>query len=164
MKMVQKILNVIEDLKETYGTTNPFVLCRHLDIHIDYSKMSAKGMYINSFGFKNVVLNSELQGFSKYFTLAHELWHAIEDNGDDVRFFKDYTFANIDIYETKANTFAAYLLLDEDTDQFNIENLDLLDDDVKKELERFIQRTLDRNQIIFKSDFGKKIINIKGER
>ncbi|WP_338974518.1 ImmA/IrrE family metallo-endopeptidase [Fusobacterium necrophorum] len=95
------------------------------------------------------MLNSELQGFSKYFTLAHELWHAIEDNGDDVRFFKDYTFANIDIYETKANTFAAYLLLDEDTDQFNIENLDLLDDDVKKELERFIQRTLDRNQIIF---------------
>ncbi|KYM42950.1 ImmA/IrrE family metallo-endopeptidase [Fusobacterium necrophorum] len=149
MKMVQKIINVIEKLKETYGTTNPFVLCQHLDIHIDYSRMSAKGMYINSFGFKNVVLNSELQGFSKYFTLAHELWHAIEDNGDDVRFFKDYTFANIDIYETKANTFAAYLLLDEDTDQFNIENLDLLDDDVKKELERFIQRTLDRNQIIF---------------
>ncbi|WP_338974521.1 hypothetical protein LC557_06350 [Fusobacterium necrophorum] len=44
--MVQKIINVIEKLKETYGTTNPFVLCQHLDIHIDYSRMSAKGMYI----------------------------------------------------------------------------------------------------------------------
>lgn len=147
--MVRKILEVIDQLKTEYETTNPFIICQYLGIHVTYSNMTVKGMYINSFGVKNIILNSNLTGFSKIFTLAHELWHAIEDNGEEVNFFKDYTFNNTDIYEIRANTFAAYLLLEDEKDYFDIDNIEALDEDIKKELEKFIQRTLDRNRIIF---------------
>ncbi len=147
--MIKKILKIIKQLKKEYETTNPFVICQYLGIHIEYSNIAVKGMYINSFGIKNIILNSNLSGFAKFFTLAHELWHAIEDNGEEVRFFKDYTFNNTDIFEIKANTFAAYMLLDDEKDCFNIENIDDLEEDIKKELEQFIQRILERNNIVF---------------
>ncbi len=133
--------NFVKDLIKEHETNNPFVICRNLKIRITYIDSSEmKGAVTKILGKPCIFLSSYLEGFSKYFALSHELCHAIKHDIEEVKFFKDNTFYSTDKFEIEANEFAALLLKNPETQNYDIDNLDDLDREVEEELVKFIYK------------------------
>ena len=99
------ILKMVKSLKEKLGTSDPFIICKILNIEITYSDLDdTKGVCEEVFGKKSIIINSQLSQAAHTFVLAHELGHALLHNaaalGTPLRY----------IYEMEADLFATCLL------------------------------------------------------
>lgn len=111
----------VKNLTEKYGTSDPFKLCKYLKIYIFYKDLGEemKGFYQKIKARKVIVINENLDKFSKRVVCAHELGHCILHSNKQVQFSREHSLLpKNSIYELEANKFAAELLIDEDDDNY----------------------------------------------
>lgn len=126
----------VKNLVKKWETRNPFLLCKFLKIDILYCELgNIKGYYKKSLGKKIIVLDTNLDEFSKKVVLSHELGHALLHSSKYVNYMKDYQLLpKTSILEYEANKFAAELLIDKDMQEYYYDNC-MLDNRILNELE-----------------------------
>lgn len=102
----------VKNLIEKYNEKNPYKLCQKLGINVVFDDLKEiKGYYKNVLGNKYIVINDELDDYSKKIVLCHELGHAVLHSSKNINFMKkNFTYYASEL-ENEANEFAAQLLL-----------------------------------------------------
>ena len=74
-----KIKKAVENLKATYNTNNPFVICEHLGITVRERNFNEtrKAYFVSIYGQPSITINSNYIEKSKNILCAHELGHII---------------------------------------------------------------------------------------
>lgn len=114
------IKELVKSITNEYWTNCPFKLCKHLGIVIKYFDLGEiKGFFKEIDNLKYIVINNELSGFDKRFVCAHELGHCLLHGGEDMKFLLEHkNIVRHSKYEEEANLFAAYLLKDEEINEY----------------------------------------------
>lgn len=133
-KRKREILDLINNLYFEFGTKNPIRLCKGLGIDVVSANIEMKGLYTEVFSSKLIVIQNILDGFAKLFVIAHELFHALEHDCEQIRFFRERTSFKTNIYEEEANFFAAQLL----KDYIPCHQDEFADLEVAEELEKYL--------------------------
>ena len=113
MEYIERIAN---QLKEQYGTKDPFVICDALDIvvlAVDLGK-NIRGFYQKLLGTQLIYINTNLNYREKDIVCAHELAHAILHPACDFYYGlkqNDFVCARL---EREADIFCAHLLIEDD--------------------------------------------------
>lgn len=117
--------NVIQKLVKKFGTNDPFVIAKGLNIIVVYKNMgkTTRGIYFRKLRRRFIVINSELSEEWQKVVCAHELGHDRLHPGLGRFWLDENTFFNTGKYERQANTFAVKLLT-YTTNQFIDEPLD----------------------------------------
>ena len=111
--MGEQIYKIVDSLVYKYKTSNPYELCEHLGLKVDYVSYG-KGIILAS---KIIKLNKKkYTDHSLYVLCAHELGHAILHNGDCINCFDDNDTLEKIEKDRQANIFAAYLLFEDDNE------------------------------------------------
>lgn len=120
----------VKNLIKKYNTSDPFLLCKKLNIILISTDIGTiKGYYKHPYGRKVIVINSKLKEFTQKIVLSHELGHAVLHSNRSVALMHDKILHYSSTVENEANKFAAELLLnDYDTD--NIESCDYYNDEI----------------------------------
>lgn len=111
----------VRNLTKKYGTKNPYTLCKMLKIHIRYMDLGdVKGVYKKIVTNKFIIINENLSEFAQLIVLCHELGHALLHDSSEIQSFKDCNlFPKVNNrIEVEANTFAAELLFDDNSDDY----------------------------------------------
>ncbi|WP_147370833.1 ImmA/IrrE family metallo-endopeptidase [Fusobacterium polymorphum] len=142
-KRKKEILKLINDLYFEFGTKNPLRLCKGLGIEVVSANIEMKGLYTEVFSSKLIIIQNLLDDFAKLFVIGHELFHALEHDCEQVRFFREYTSFKTNLYEEEANYFATHLLEDcipfhllEDCIPFHQD--EIADLEIAEELEKYL--------------------------
>lgn len=108
-------------LKRKYDETDPFRLCKNLNIQLLFIPMgtepeSCKWFFLKQSRIKCITINSDLSILFQRIICAHELGHAIlHKNKSGINAFHDFgLFDSVSSLEYEANIFAAEFLLDDD--------------------------------------------------
>lgn len=111
------IQSKVDELYKKYGTRNPFTLARQLNIQIFYWDLPTeiKGFYQYEKRNRFIFINSELSLEEQLVVCAHELGHAVLHTKLNTPFMRTNTLFSIDKIEVQANTFAAYLLIPDES-------------------------------------------------
>ena len=106
-----KIKKAVENLKATYNTNNPFVICEHLGITVRERNFNEtrKAYFVSIYGQPSITINSNYIEKSKNILCAHELGHIILGHTGVNNFESENQEA-----EREANLFAASLLISDD--------------------------------------------------
>ena len=126
--MNQRIKASVKYLVQKHGTRDPESIAKGEGINIVYKPYSegTKGYYININGSKYIVINENLDEYTRQVVLSHELGHAMHHSDHDIYFIREHTFLSTNIYEDEANAFAAELLIDcNDIDEVQLENMSI---------------------------------------
>ncbi len=121
------ICDKVSKIKNKYAESDPFKLCKEMDILTLFSPMgtlpsSCKGFYLTQSRIKSITVNSDLSEDFQRIICAHELGHSVlHDEFSGVNGFHDFEFfdANNKL-EYEANIFASELLIN-DEDILNID-------------------------------------------
>ena len=132
-KRKKEILKLINDLHFEFGTKNPIRLCKGLGIELVSANIEMKGLYTEVFSSKLIIQNL-LDDFAKLFVVGHELFHALEHDCEQVRFFRECTGFKTNIYEEEANFFATQLL----KDFIPFHQDEIADFEIAEELEKYL--------------------------
>lgn len=105
----------VKNLKEKYGTSNPFLLCKFLKIVVIYQDLGdLKGFSIKYLRRKLICLNENLNETDCKIVCAHELGHCMLHQLKDMNFMMNHTkLIRTSNLEKEANLFAIELLYDE---------------------------------------------------
>ena len=134
-KRKKEILKLINDLHFEFGTKNPIRLCKGLGIELVSANIEMKGLYTEVFSSKLIIIiQNLLDDFAKLFVVGHELFHALEHDCEQVRFFREYTGFKTNIYEEEANFFATQLL----KDFIPFHQDEIADFEIAEELEKYL--------------------------
>ncbi|MCF2673349.1 ImmA/IrrE family metallo-endopeptidase [Fusobacterium varium] len=96
----KEISKLAKKLTEEYETNDPKLLSKYLGILIIYEDIGdIKGTFIKSFDDKYIIINNRLKGFTKSFVTGHELFHALEDNTEQIMFLNEHTLFSTDEVE-----------------------------------------------------------------
>jgi len=112
---LNRIAQLVNDIKETHGTSCPFELCDAMDIavlDVEFPE-SVNGIFLNKDGKSTIYLNSDLTERERTVICAHELGHVLLHENFNSQFIKLHTFMSIPRLEKEADYFCAYLLLDD---------------------------------------------------
>lgn len=115
--MSNDIRDIALGLKDLYDTSDPFELCKCLDIIVLINDL---GDELSGFfqrtpdGTEILHLNSRLNEYERRYTCGHELGHAILQPELAISFFIKNPLLIKNKYEIEADTFAAELLLEDD--------------------------------------------------
>lgn len=105
---------VIADIRDKYGTTDPFKLAEELNIIIVYHHLGrCHGYYMAESGVKIICLNEADEEPVKRYTLAHELGHYFLHGDANYFALKDTLFQS-GWQERQADKFAVNLLITND--------------------------------------------------
>ena len=106
-----KIKQAVDNLKATYNTNNPFVICDHLGITVRERNFneSRKAYFVSIYGQPSITINSNYIEKSKNILCAHELGHIILGHTGVNNFESENQEA-----EREANLFAASLLISDE--------------------------------------------------
>ena len=105
------IKHMVDQLVNTYETTNPYKLCRRLGLDICYEPLgSLNGLLLVDKRRGCILINSELEDELQLITCAHELGHFVLGHDSNRIFLSTHTFQRTERLEEDANTFAAELL------------------------------------------------------
>lgn len=129
-----EILKLIDKLHFEFGTKNPIRICKSLGIEIVSANIEMKGLYTEVFSSKLIIIQNLLEDFAKLFVVAHELFHALEHDCEQIRFFRECTSFKTNIYEEEANFFATQLL----KDCISYHQDEIADWEIAEELEKYI--------------------------
>lgn len=114
MKRRKNIKLRVENLIKKYNTRNPYKLCEKLKIIIFYTDLGGiKGYYKKVLKNKYIVINENLDDYSRKIVLCHELGHALLHSNKDINFMKKNFLNFTSELENEANKFAAELLLNQ---------------------------------------------------
>ena len=110
------IRDLAEELIDRYQTRNPYEICKELDIDVVYDDIgSLKGLYTIIMDCKFILINKNLNEYTKKIICAHELGHELlhHEFAEDkiIKEFMIYDMKNRPEYE--ANVFACHILLDD---------------------------------------------------
>ncbi|MFJ7661978.1 ImmA/IrrE family metallo-endopeptidase [Lysinibacillus sp. NPDC097162] len=107
----------VEYLYEKYNTRNPFTLARYMKVEIFYWELPSeiKGFYQYEKRNRFIFINSNLSIDEQLIVCAHELGHAILHTKLNTPFMRTNTFFSVDKVEIEANTFAAHLLIPDES-------------------------------------------------
>lgn len=133
-KRKKEILKLINDLYFEFGTKNPIRICKELEIEVVSAYIEMKGLYTKVFSSKLIIIQNFLDDFAKLFVIAHELFHALEHDCEQVRFFRECTAFKTNIYEEEANFFATQLL----KDYIPYHQDEIADFEIAEELEKYL--------------------------
>ncbi|VEH39430.1 Metallopeptidase immA [Fusobacterium varium] len=130
MRPMKNIKKRVKNLIKKYGTSNPYKLCKYLNIEIFYMDLgNVKGIYKKTLTNKFIIINENLTKFSQTIVLVHELGHAILHDSREMQALKDYDL--FPKYTTKieieANIFTSELMYDENIEDYEYD----LDIDIK---------------------------------
>ena len=127
---IQEINDSVTKLKKYHCETDPFRLCRDMQIKILYSSMgthdeACKGFFLESKRIKTITVNSDLPKIFQRIIVAHELGHAVlHKKSSKIHAFHEMSLFDENVpLEKEANLFAAELLL-EDSDVLEVLNCD----------------------------------------
>lgn len=112
MAVNEKIYRLINNLCETSGTLNPFVIAEMMGIEIRYVPFltNPEGQYLKIFNDPIILLNEKYEEHNhRYFLVAHELHHAIEHKELSGYYVQNNVTRGK--LENEANAFAAALLV-----------------------------------------------------
>ncbi|MHC1747486.1 MAG: ImmA/IrrE family metallo-endopeptidase [Cellulosilyticaceae bacterium] len=106
------IPTIIKKLTTTWGTCDPFRLCKFLDIDIIRHPLGKETRGLIHLYKRNYVIyiNSDLDELEQIHTCAHELGHFMLHKNINTLFMKTCTYLKTDNYEIEANEFAFILL------------------------------------------------------
>lgn len=106
-----------EYLYKKFNTRNPFTLARYLKIEIFYWDLPAevKGFYQYEKRNRFIFINSDLSVDEQLVVCAHELGHAVLHTKLNTPFMRSNTFFSVEKVEIEANTFAAHLLIPDES-------------------------------------------------
>ena len=112
-----EIFNKAESIIKRLGTRDPFVIADELGIKVYLNEFKdLLGMYRIILRQRSVFLNCNLDHHWRQMVLAHEIGHDIYHRHLGESGLKEFTlFKSINNTEYTANTFAAHLLLDNDS-------------------------------------------------
>lgn len=112
---MEYVKGLVRELKERFGTGDPFELCDYLDILVLTMDLpaSVKGFYCCAGGFKIIYLSDRLAQNERALICAHELGHAVLHEHVNGIFITVATFMVPSRFEREADLFAAHLLLDD---------------------------------------------------
>lgn len=123
--MYKSIKEIVEGLKEIYNTTDPFTLCSELDIKIIETNLGENllGFFQRIYGEEIIYLNNKIENEDeKKYVCFHELGHVICHPELSISFL-DKTLYITNKYENEADMFAAYFLIPEDPEPFEVERM-----------------------------------------
>lgn len=117
----QTIKAKAKKIYKTYGTINPFVICKEKDFVVKKIDMPPrlKGYTTTKNRIRFIYINNSLSEEEQKFTCAHELGHIICGHDENVIFTSRYTLQVTNKHENEANLFAVALLIN------NIEEEDI---------------------------------------
>lgn len=101
-------------LSKVYQTSNPFLLCDHLNIEIKYVEFGDNplGQFVRVLNEPLILLNKRLEESpQRYFIAAHELFHALH-HSDLTSYYVQTEFTRGKL-ETEANHFAGILIMNQ---------------------------------------------------
>lgn len=134
----------IEELIIENGTSNPYELCKAYGVKVSYHSNSFKGLCIKLETEEIYIsLRDDLDGLNKFFTLSHELFHALYDLKDaKVEYgsiLKPFT-RDTCVAEASANYFASRLLFSQDDSYIEslVEESPECDKKVLKHIEKYV--------------------------
>ncbi|PES11553.1 hypothetical protein CN501_19355 [Bacillus cereus] len=115
MKFVIK--NTVQQLCKKHNTKDPFELAQRLNINIFFHDLHEEinGFYKYEKRNKFIAINSNLSSTMQRTVCAHELGHAVLHPNANTPFLRKNTLLSVDKLEIEANTFAALLLIDENS-------------------------------------------------
>lgn len=126
MNRTNEIIQFAKNLKSTYGTKNPFELCRIFGIEVLQKEQAHKSFIAHTIKFPNyptvITINGKLAYASQLALCAHELGHALLHN-DGINHFAttpQNAFTNV---EYEADLFAVALLFNENDFNIPISNM-----------------------------------------
>lgn len=107
----------VEDLYRRYKTRNPFTLAEILNIYIVYWDLpeDINGFYQYEKRNRIIFINSNLKLEEQLVVCAHELAHALFHKNVNTPFMRQNTFLSVNKIEIEANTFAANLLISDES-------------------------------------------------
>lgn len=112
---MRDIKSITKQLKNKYGTNNPFELCEKLDIWVYILPLgNVDGHYTYAKRKKVFFINENLNYTQQLFCCAHELGHALIHTKSNVYFNNSKTFFVQAKFENQANEFASELLINDD--------------------------------------------------
>ncbi|WP_336967088.1 ImmA/IrrE family metallo-endopeptidase [Bacillus cereus] len=115
--MKSVINNTVKQLCKKHNTKDPFELAQCLNINIFFHDLHEEinGFYKYERRNKFIAINSNLSSTMQRTVCAHELGHAILHPNANTPFLRKNTLLSVDKLEIEANTFAALLLIDENS-------------------------------------------------
>lgn len=115
-----EISGAVERLRKRYGETDPFRLCRALDIILLFRSLgeapdAIKGFFLESKRIRTITINDDLPAVLQKIIAAHELGHAVLHRKSGLHAFHEVgLFDDSTAMERESNLFAAELLLDDE--------------------------------------------------
>lgn len=114
------ICESVDKLRNKYGETDPFRLCKAMDVLLLFKPMGShegaiKGFYMKCKRIRSITVNSDLPIIIQKIIVAHELGHAVLHEGGGVHAFHEIVlFDQSSEREREANLFAAEYLMRDD--------------------------------------------------
>lgn len=101
----------VNNLIRKYNTKNPYELCSKMNINIFYMELGEiKGYYKKVLKNKYIVINNNLDDYSKKIVLCHELGHALYHSSKNTLLMKNNFLCYTPELENEANEFAVELM------------------------------------------------------
>ncbi len=116
------IEKVVESLCRKYRTRNPFEIASCKNIKVLFESLGGvRGYYSQSYRYKMIHINANMEPEKQRFTCAHELGHALLHPDSNTMYLQTNTLYCVNKFENEANFFAVDLLIsDDDLQEFKI--------------------------------------------
>lgn len=115
MGEIERIKRLVTYYKRIYGTNDPFEIADRMGVLYQIGNCKHEGCYMFLKNHRYIFLSNTLDGTELKVVMAHELAHAIFDKKENCYFIRNKTLLLNSKTERRANRFAAYLLIDDDT-------------------------------------------------
>lgn len=101
----------VKNLIEKYNTKNPYTICKKMNIDIKFHDLGEiKGYFKKVLRNKYIVINENLDEYSKKVVLTHELGHALLHSSKEILMLKESFYRYSPELEYEANEFSVELL------------------------------------------------------
>jgi hypothetical protein len=101
----------VKNLIEKYNTKNPYTLCKKMNIDVRFRDLGEIiGYFKKVLGNKYIVINENLDEYSRKVVLTHELGHATMHSSKKVLMMKESFYRYSPELEDEANEFSVELL------------------------------------------------------
>ena len=116
------IIKAAQELKNKYGTSDPFSICRSMGVQIVYAPLTdrVRAFYQQLCGVDVIYLSDSLTPQEETVLLSHELGHCVLHRGLNAFFITRSTLYPVAAFEREADEFARCLLSGCDIDLIGV--------------------------------------------